>query len=101
MRQFEFQDACTFLGNATETFLYSKTFGKGSFFKVAIKYKGVKKFLGSFARSVFNTQYYLNNEKKTRDDETNSKTYEVKKCIYRVYITSLDFKIKQKHHTYK
>ena len=66
-----------------------------------MKYKGVKKFLGSFSRSVFNTRYYLNNEKKTRDDETNSKTYEVKKCKYRVYITSLDFEIKQKHHTNK
>ena len=66
-----------------------------------MKYKGVKKILGSFSRSVFNTQYYLNNEKKLGKNETNSKTYEVKKCIYRKDITSLDFEIKQKHHTNK
>ena len=34
-------------------------------------------------------------------NETNSKTNEVKKCLYRIEITSLDFEIKQKHDTSK
>ena len=65
MRQSEFQDACTFLRNATENIHLLKDVRKRMFFvNVAMKYKGVKKFLGSFSRSVFNTRYYLNNEKK-------------------------------------
>ena len=69
MRQFEFQGACTFLRNATEKIPLLKNVRKRMFLiSVAIKYKGVKKFCGSFSRSVFNTQYYLNNENKTRDE---------------------------------
>ena len=65
MRQFEFQDACTFLRNATEKTPLLKNVRKRMFFiNVALKYKGLNKILGSFSRSVFNTQYYLNNEKK-------------------------------------
>ena len=78
--QLEFEDACTFLRNATEKIPLPKNVQKWMFFvKVAMT-----KFLGSFSRSVFNTQYYLNTKKS--DDETNSKTYELKKCTYRIYI---------------
>ena len=84
--QLEFEDACTFLRNATEKIPLPKNVQKWMFFvKVAMKHKAMTKFLGSFSRSVFNTQYYLNNTKKS-DDETNSKTYELKKCTYRIYI---------------
>ena len=102
MRRFEFQDACTFLRNATEKIHLLENVRKRMFFiNVAIKYEGVKKFLGGFSPSVFNNPNTISTTKKTRDDETNSKTYEVKKSKYRIYITSLDFEIKQKHHTNK
>ena len=62
MSQLEFEDA--FFRNATEKIPLPENVRKRMFFiNVAMKSKGVKKILGSFSRSVFNTQYYLNNEK--------------------------------------
>ena len=67
MRQLEFQDACTFLRNATEKIPLPKNDRKRMFFvKVAMKYKAVTKFLGTFSRSVSNTQYYLNKKESGR-----------------------------------
>ena len=98
MTQFEFQDACTFLRNATKNIPLFKNVRKRLLFIIAArKYKEGKIFWVVF-HEVFSIPNTISTLKKTRNDETNSKTDEVKKCISRIYIASLDFKIKQKHH---
>ena len=65
MRQLEFQGSCTILRNATETNPLHENVRKIIFFfiKIDMKLKAVKKSLGSYSRSVFNTQYNHNHKK--------------------------------------
>ena len=78
-------------------FLYPKTTGKGCFSsKLLWNIKLWQSFWVLF-HEVFPIPNTIST-RKSRDDETNPRTSQVKKCIYRIYITSLDFKIEQKKH---